>query len=265
MSSLPSFTQPLQLFVEKFRFNEALVGHVGVEREVFLCSSTSGQITPQAGRVYRLLERSGRFPGDFSPELSACQVEFRTKPVRLSELESQLTERGNHLRVVCGTIGLQPMYLEVAGPDMTTEVYPDERYLTIAKKLSPEVLSAACRVTGTHVHIGMPDFNTALRVYNRVIAHTEELIELGDDSSGERLRLYRMVAPNCDPTPVASVESLYERAIREDFAENVRNWWSLIRITRYGTIEFRMFGNTSSIARVCTWAKRCHELCMDVL
>jgi gamma-glutamyl:cysteine ligase YbdK (ATP-grasp superfamily) len=265
MSSLPSFTQPRHWFVEKFRFNEALLGYVGVEREVFLCSLTSGQITPQASRVCRLLELSGQFPGDFGPELSACQVEFRTKPVPLSDLQSQLTERGNHLRVVCGTIGLQPMYLEVAGPDMTTEVYPDERYRAIARRLHPEVLSAACRVTGTHVHIGMPDFNTALRVYNRVISHTEELIELGDDSSGERLRLYRMVAPSCDPTPVASVESLYERALTEGFAENVRNWWSLIRITRYGTIEFRMFGNTSSVAQVCAWAKRCHELCMDVL
>lgn len=254
-----------EAFIRQFNFDPSKVGWVGVEREAFLRSQSSGLVIPQSPIVCHLLEQKGLFPGSFGPELSACQIEFRTDPVLYSELEEQLIERENHLRSVCDELELNLDFTEVAESMMSTSVYSDKRYQSIAKQLSPEVLLAACRVAGTHVHVGMPDLATAIRVYNRIVVFANCLGVLGDNSNGERMRLYRIVAPQCDPFPIASVDSLYERAVAEGFVSELRKWWSLIRITRYGTIEFRMFGNTSSVAEVCSWAKLCHDLCRRAL
>lgn len=254
-----------ETFFRQFHFDVNKVGWVGVEREAFLRPIIGGPVLPQAPAVCKALDRRGLFLGSFGPELSACQIEFRTEPVPYPELEKQLTERETHLRSVCGELGLYLDLTEVAEANMSTKVYPDRRYQAITELLSPEVLLAACRVAGTHIHVGMPDLVTAISVYDKVISYTSDLIALGDGSRGERMRLYRIVAPQCDPLAIGSVGGLYERAVAEGFVTVVRNWWSLIRITRYGTIEFRMFGNTLSVAEVCFWAKRCRELCLAAL
>ena len=128
-----------------------------------------------------------------------------------------------------------------------------------------EILSAACRVIGTHVHVGMPDWETALRVYNKVIPHTAMLCEKGNGSFGERLELYKQMAPNWNPSPYVDWDAYYQAAVRGGFTEDPRKCWTLIRISVHGTIEFRMFGATASIDKVVSWAELCHSLCEEAM
>ncbi|MEK7498442.1 MAG: hypothetical protein AAB611_01120, partial [Patescibacteria group bacterium] len=44
------------------------------------------------------------------------------------------------------------------------------------------------------------------------------------------------------------------------FAENPRNCWDLIRISRHGTIEFRMFGVTDHVDEVLMWVSRIKKI-----
>jgi len=135
----------------------------------------------------------------------------------------------------------------------------------MAKTLQPEILLAACRVIGTHVHIGMPDHETAIRVYNSVIAETDRLCRIGDGSNGERLRIYAVMAPEWCPQPYADWAEFHRVAVKKNFADDPRRCWNLIRISVHGTIEFRMFGSTDDDSKVVTWARECYRLCQEAM
>jgi gamma-glutamyl:cysteine ligase YbdK (ATP-grasp superfamily) len=263
MSSLQP--EGLGAFIQQMQFRPMLTGRVGLEREVFLSTDPEGSLmVPQAMRALKILVDS-QYRSHFVPELSACQLEYRTSPVKIDDLAEELITLDDDLCKRLAPIGLYPVYREVGPADMPLNVYPEDRYAVISGRMRIEVLRAACRVTGTHVHVGMPDLETAIRVYNHVIEHTDELIELGDGSAGERMRLYRIVSPRCDPFGVDSAQDLYRLAREQGFDSNLRNCWWLIRITRYGTIEFRVFGNTLDIYKVEEWARVCHKLCLEAL
>ncbi len=103
----------------------------------------------------------------------------------------------------CMTCGFGTLHSEVAPENMPLDVYPDPtgRYQEITRNMPRHILLAACRVIGTHIHIGMPDHETALRVYNSVVPHYMELCEKGNGSFGERLAIYRIMAPDYEPKP----------------------------------------------------------------
>ncbi len=252
----------LKKFQDRFLFSPQHAFKFGVEREFFL-ADRSGTIVPRAQSVYEALYAQW---GDlFTYELSACQIESRTEIVQAESLHEHLRECEEKLDDVLVSLGLQKLYIEVAPNDMSLAVYPDPsgRYAALKASMPKDVLLAACRVAGTHVHIGMPDAATALRVYNSVVKHCDRLSQLGDGSHGQRLMIYKKVAPQCQPLPYKNWEHFHEVAQKEGFANNLRNCWTLIRLTKHGTIEFRMFGVTQSLSRVVAWANTCRELCVD--
>lgn len=257
----------LQRFKSQFSFDQERAFHVGVERECFVADK-NGLIVAQAPR---LLDYICRHSNGFGLsrlvgyELSACQVETRTRPLPISQLASELSYIDLELSKAFEAVGLKALYTEVAPEDMPLDVYPDPtgRYARIVETMPRDVLLAACRVIGTHVHIGMPDHETALRVYNRVIDECDSLAKLGDNSNGERLAIYKVVASDPLPRPFSSWQRFYEVGIEKGFVDDPRSCWTLIRISKHGTIEFRMFGATSSVKQITAWARRCLKLCLD--
>jgi gamma-glutamyl:cysteine ligase YbdK (ATP-grasp superfamily) len=158
-------------------------------------------------------------------------------------------------------------YYEVGPLDMPLDVYPDPagRYAAIAARIPGEVLRAACRVIGTHVHVGMGDHETALEVYNRVRTRWGALALSGDCSWGKRLELYAKMAPQHAPPHYESWEDFYQQLVIEGGAGSPRDCYHMIRLSGHGTIEFRMFGSVASIKKVNEWAQRCYELCEKAL
>jgi gamma-glutamyl:cysteine ligase YbdK (ATP-grasp superfamily) len=248
-------------FASKFQFSPQYTRFVGVERECFL--TREGRIAPIAAEVIGAVGD----PFRFGCELSACQLEERTPPIQLSQVLTVLQENETLVRRAEEELGFRRLYSEVGPADMPLDIYPDPsgRYQSIASQLPKEVLAAACRVIGVHVHVGMPDHETALRVYNSLIPHFAQLCEFGNGSFGERLSLYRMMAPRWKPESYESWEHFYEVAQQQGFAHDPKQCWSLIRISVHGTIEFRMFGSTASHERIFSWAEACHGLCNEAL
>jgi gamma-glutamyl:cysteine ligase YbdK (ATP-grasp superfamily) len=107
----------------------------------------------------------------------------------------------------------------------------------------------------------MPDPKTALRVYNETIKSLDYLCKLGDHSDGERLKIYSIMAPNCLPPYYENWRAFYDKAIQENFVNNPRDCWTLIRISKHGTIEFRMLGSTQDFGEIIHWARFCHKIC----
>lgn len=258
-------TQSFQDFQGLFRFDPTRALQIGIERERFI-TDRSGRIVPQAPRVLGYLSKID-IRGRLGYELSACQVEDHSGPCEISSLESELAEGDDLLDRAVRALGLGVSYEEVAPYDMPLDVYPDPsgRYQRITKNMPVETLRAACRVIGTHVHIGMPDAQTALKVHNKVIGSIDQLCAYGDNSHGERLRIYRTVAGNALPRVYESWQDFHETAKSEGFDCDLRRCWYLVRISRFGTLEFRMFGSTEKRERVAAWAAMCYTLCKQAM
>ena len=249
----------LKKFLEKFLFQPDKAFLVGVERECFLADD-HGRIVPIAKKVLNHLSISERF----GYELSACQLEDRVGPCRLDCVKTELEKNEAKVRRAEIDLGFSRRFTEVAPDNMPLDVYPDPtgRYQEIVKDMPHDILLAACRVTGIHVHIGMPDHMTALRVYNKAVQYTEWLCEIGNGSGGKRLEIYKTMAPKFNPLLYNSWEDFYNVAIAEGFAYDLRKCWHLIRLSRHGTIEFRMFGSTHDLDKITSWAKECHGICL---
>ncbi len=251
----------MEEFLKLFSFRQEGAWQVGVERECYL--TNNGAIKPLSPLVLAHLAKDGRF----GYELSACQLEDRVGPCQLADLKNQLLQNEEDIKTAEKALCFQRLFLEVAPIDMPLDVFPDPtgRYQQIVKTMPQEVLLAACRVTGTHIHIGMPDHETALKVYNQVIAHWQELCQLGDGSQGQRLEIYKIVAPAPQPLPYADWADFHQKAIERKFDHDPRSCWTLIRISVHGTIEFRMFGPTRDLDKLVSWAQKCHQLCQQAL
>lgn len=250
--------QELRKFLSRFKFKKRLEGCVGIEREHFLVSA-AGLPVPRSPEFLKRV-RDPRW----TYELSACQVEVRTRPRRdLSAINLELLENDNNGRQVAEEMGLKLLHQEVADAAMPLGVYPNPRYRRIVRNISKQRLRAACRVAGTHLHLGVKNISQAIALNNAAAARLDELCRLGDHSAGERLRLYKTMAENCRPVVYGGWEHFFETARAQGFVENPRNCWQLIRISVHGTVELRMFGCTEHIDEVLDWVTRLHSIASD--
>ena len=182
-----------------------------------------------------------------------------------SSIKLELLKNDNVGNLVAKKLGLKLTCVEVAPENMTLEVYPDKRYLEIKKHISKERLSAACRVTGTHLHIGVRDMNEAIKTHNALVPHLGTLCKLGDHSKGERIRLYKEMAQNWQPIAYKDQLHFFQIAKEQGFTDNLRNCYHLIRISRHGTVELRMFGVTKNIDEVLSWISFVRKILKGVL
>lgn len=251
----------MEVFKKLFSYDPEKALMIGVERECFL--TQSGNIVPIAPQVLAILPHDGRF----GYELSACQLEERIGPCHLINVPTALAANEIEIRTAETQLGFSRRYVEIAPDNMPLDVFPDPtgRYQIITANMPREVLLAACQVAATHIHVGMPDHNTALRVYNQVIGHIDYLCALSNHSVNRRLAIYKKMAPDYLPQHYSSWQDYYVEAITKGFAQDPRKCWHLIRLSVHGTIEFRMFDTTADLNRIVSWAGMCRELCRQAM
>lgn len=242
-------------FLSRFNFQKDMNGMIGVERERFL-ATPDGILVPRA-QDFLLAVDDPRW----IYELSACQIEDRTDPLRdVAKIQKALAKNDCQGRAIVKQLGLRLYVIEVAGEDMPLTVYPDQRYVRIKTKITKEQLSAACRVTATHLHFGVSSLEKAIQISNLLLQYIDLFRKLGDHSNGERLRLYKTMATHWRPPYYQSIEHLFEVAFKQGFVKNPRDCWHLIRISKHGTVELRMFGVTESLDEICQWIQIVKEI-----
>ena len=271
-------------FMGKFQFDPAKSLFVGVERECFL--RRNGKIAPIAPEVLSYLRANNNGRGNcYGYELSACQLEDRTEmPCGIEGVRGLFQRNEQDITKAEQDLGFSRIFCGTGPEDMPTDHYPVERYDRIVAQMPREALLAACRVTGVHVHVGMPDHQTALRVYNQVVRFFPMLCQLGCVYFDGRLENYQMVVDQMSGIPVKQSQRInlflkhltngvncppeyknwrrfYERAVREGFVFDPRRLWDFIRISVHGTVEFRMFDSTNDLNLMVFWASLCQSLC----
>lgn len=244
----------LELFINQFKFDYQRTGYVGIEREHFLMSPSDKPVALASEFLARINDTRWTY------ELSACQVEVRTKPHQqqnglFSDLRQELKENYDNGKRVAQMMNVKLANCEVWSRTMPLDIYPDPRYIAIAKNIPRNILMAACQVAGTHIHVGMRDIDEAIVAHNKLIKHLDSLCVRGDHSKGRRLKLYKVMANNWQPVEYRDKEHFFEVAKEQGFAENPRNCWHLIRISKHGTVELRMFGATDDIDEIIDWVE----------
>lgn len=235
---------------------------LGVEEELFVVDPVTGRQANSSAAVIERLEpvRGDVTPvgGDVTQELHACEVEL------ISEVHRTVGEAVGALRAMRAAVtatgagllgaGTHPSALE-GDADITDK----RRYERIQFLLGD---AAVTPVAGLHVHVGMPDPDTAIRVFNALREHLPLLQALAANSPFRHGRDTGLASAR-EITMRGWPRSGVPRALRDfdDFGElskllcaaaDVEDytwfWWSLRPHPRLGTVEVRAFDVQASLA-----------------
>jgi carboxylate-amine ligase len=248
-------------------FGSARPFSIGVEEELLLVAG-DGRPADDAEEVLGRLPAG--LPGEATSELHACEVEIVSPPAAtaaaavgvLSELRAAVIATGA-APIGCG---LQP-----ATPAGEHGITPKPRYRRIRDLLGE---AAVTPVAGMHVHVGMPDPDTAIRAFNGLRRHLPLLQALGANSP------YRDghdagVASARDVVMRSWIRTGVPRALRDfdDFAEMTERlsraaelpdytffWWKIRPHPRLGTVEVRTLDTQTTHEDATALAALAHAL-----
>lgn len=219
---------------------------VGVEEELFLVDPVTGRQTNASTAVQ---QRLGPVDGTVERELHACQVELITD-VCHSASEAARTLGGLRRAVVATGAGLLGSGTHPSAGEGEADITDKERYERIRDLLGDAV---ATPVGGLHIHIGMPDAETAIRAFNGLRHHLPLLQALAANSpyrhgrdtglaSAREVTIRgwpRSGVPRAmrDYADFCAMTQLLARAA--DVPDYTWFWWKLRPHPRLGTVEIR--------------------------
>jgi glutamate---cysteine ligase / carboxylate-amine ligase len=252
------------------RFGSGEAFSLGVEEELFLVDPTTGRQTNTSAAV---LARLDGIEGQVERELHACQIELITdvhasagEAVRaLGDLRGSVVETG------AGILGSGTHPSADEGDAAITD---KERYERIHFLLGDAVVTP---VGGLHVHVGMPDPETAIRAFNGLRRHLPLLQALAANSPFRHGRDTGLASAR-EVTLRGWPRSGVPRALHDyaDFCEMSRAltraadvpdytwfWWKLRPHPRLGTVEVRALDAQTSLADTAALVALVHCLARD--
>lgn len=232
---------------EKHHFGDGEPFTIGLEEELFLVDPASGRLRNAGAEVIAQL---GELPrGDIASELHRSQIELITGVcTTVSDAVEELCElRRAVLATGAGIVACATHPTAVEGDSQFTE---KRRYERIHELLGDAGATPVCAL---HIHVGMPDAGTAIRVFNGLRRHLPLLEALGANSPyrhGRDTGLASARALTLRSWPRAGVPRAMDDL--DDFLESTArlsrvaevpdytyHWWKLRPHPRLGTVEIR--------------------------
>ena len=253
---------------EAHRFGEGDPFTLGVEEELLLADPRSGH---QLNAGERVLEQLGELDrGEVKGEIHACQVELITDVCEnVSDAIGVL--RGLRRAVLDTGVGLIGSGTHPTAEEGDAEITDKERYRLISDLLGD---AAATPVSAVHVHVGMPDPETAIRVFNGLRRHLPLLEALGANSPFRHgrdtgLASAREITLRAWPRSAAPREMRDYADFREstarlthvaDVPDYTFHWWKLRPHPRLGTVEIRALDVQASLDHTAALVAAVHSL-----
>jgi carboxylate-amine ligase len=227
---------------------------VGVEEELFLVDPVTGR---QVNASAAVQARLGAVEGTVERELHACQVELITD-VCASAGEAADMLAGLRRAVLAAGAGLLGSGTHPSAREGEAEITDKQRYERIRELLGDAV---ATPVGGLHIHIGMPDAETAICAFNGLRRHLPLLQALGANSPyrhGHDTGLASSREVTVRGWPRSGVPRAmhdfadFEAATRvlaraADVPDYTWFWWKLRPHPRLGTVEVRALDAQASV------------------
>lgn len=253
---------------EATRFGEGEPFSLGIEEELFLVDPGSGAQVNLGDDVKAGLTEGGR--GHVEVELHASQVEL------ITDVCATVTEAVEVLRelraAVLGTgVGVIGAGTHPTAGEGDAAITDKERYRLIRALLGDAV---ATPVSALHVHVGMPDARTAIRVFNGLRRHLPLLEALaanspfrhGRDSglASAREITLRGWPRSRAPRAMEDFEDFRRASERlsrvADVPDYTFHWWKLRPHPRLGTVELRALDAQMSLSHVAGLVAAVHAL-----
>ena len=256
--------------LSRHAFGSAPPYTVGVEEELFLVDPVTGA---QINASTAVQERIGPVRGTVERELHACQLELITD-VCASAGEAIETLDGLRRAVVDAGAGLLGAGTHPAAAEGEAEITDKERYERIRDLLGDAV---ATPVGGLHIHVGMPDPETAIRAFNGLRRRLPLLQALAANSpfrhgrdtglaSAREVTIRgwpRSGVPRAmhDFDDFCASAALLARAA--DVPDYTWFWWKLRPHPRLGTVEVRALDAQASLEDTAALVALTHCLAYD--
>ena len=255
---------------EEHNFGSGDPFSIGVEEELFLVDPVSGHQTNSSAAV---LARLGEVTGKVERELHACQVELITDiQSRARDAVHQLAELR---RAVLATgAGLLGSGTHPSAEEGEAQITDKDRYERIHHLLGD---AAVTPVGGLHIHVGVPDSETAIRAFNGLRRDLPLLQALAANSpfrhgrdtglaSAREVSLRgwpRSGAPRAlrDFRDFTEMAHLLTRAA--DVPDYTWFWWKLRPHPRLGTVEIRALDAQGSLSDTGALVALVHCLARD--
>jgi carboxylate-amine ligase len=225
-----------------------------VEEELFLVDPVTGRQTSASAAVR---DRLGPVAGTVERELHACQIELITDVCRNAgeAINALAVLRRAVVATGAGILGSGTHPSAIEGE---AEITDKERYERIHSLLGDAV---ATPVGGLHIHVGMPDADTAIRVFNGLRPYLPLLQALGANSPFRHGRDTGLASAR-EVTIRGWPRSGVPRAMHDfaDFCAVIRRlaraadvpdytwfWWKMRPHPRLGTVEIRALDAQTSL------------------
>ncbi len=239
---------------------------IGVEEELFLIDAETLDTAPVFEQV--VPEPDARL----KPELFACLVETTTPICRgpeeafaeLERLRMVAHERAATVGAMVIATGTHPLARGEGQP-----LVPLPRYERLREELGDQLYAQL--VCGLHIHVALPDADTALRAFEAVVPWLPTLLALSANSpyvegaatglrSTRAERLLQM--PTGGTPPLLPDWDAWERATQGD--ETRRHWDAWPR-PEHGTLEVRVMDQQTDVRRSAGLAAIVRELVAAVM
>ncbi len=230
-----------------------MVRTVGVEEELLLVDSASGEAEALSSAVLAIAEKDAEGESAFEPELHRQQLEFSTHPCAdMGELaESVHRWRGEAVRHAADA-GASVVALATSPLPVSPKIGTGERYRWMAERFG---LTAQEQLTcGCHVHVSVASDEEGVAVLDRVRCWLPVLLALSANSpfwqgQDSRYSSYRSQVwgrwPSAGPVDVHGSAEAYHAQVRSLVGTGVLRDEGMIyfdaRLShRYPTVEFRI-------------------------
>jgi carboxylate-amine ligase len=234
---------------------------IGVEEEVMLLDPTDWSLASRADVVMSHL--TGELASHASTETHGSALELRTDPhvtvadglAQLEDLRGDLARELELLDLRAAVAGLHPFTLW-----QDTQISDGDRYRFLYGSMRE--LARREPTFALHVHVAVPDADSALRAINRLRTHLPLLLALSANSpfwQGRETGLASARTPLFQAFPrvgiprafldyadyVATIDLLLRC---EAFPEPTFLWWDARLQPRFGTIEVRIMDAQTTVA-----------------
>ena len=241
---------------------------VGVEEELLLVDPVTYALSHTSSRV---LEAIGDTSADIKHDLYEAQIEIASQPS--ATVHDAIGELRRHRREVANAGGL----LLGAGIHPSADfgdvkIVDKERYMREVPNLRGIIeRTPDCAL---HVHVGMPDDETSIVVYNALREYLPVLVALGGNSpfwhgvdsgfSCTRMVL-RRAYPRTEVPPAFESWGAYEETVAKvleagEVADYTFLWWDVRPHPKLGTVELRVMDAQSALRDVEALSALVHGL-----
>jgi len=237
---------------------------LGVEEELLLVDAETHMLDHRAPEVLAEVEA-------MKPDVYMALVESAS-PIVADAAEGAAALGAVRAQARAAGATLMGAGIHPAGPFGEAPHVPEERYRVVGDQLRG--LARRTPTCALHVHVGMPDAETAMRAYNGMREHLPLLQALATNSpfwhgidsghASARAQMFRAY-PRADIPQAfgswdeyeASIESVVSHGDLEDYTYM---WWDLRPHPKLGTVEVRAMDSQSSLRDVLALAGLVHAL-----